>query len=501
MRDNLKKITRLLAAWALILGWSHLAWGMSTVELPVPTDPTVSFRIVFEAGSQHDPTGKEGLASLTATMLSEGGTTQNTYDQILQKLYPMAAGYGVSVDKEMAVFTGRVHKDHLNVYIDLLTQAIVHPTFAAEDFERNKTDVLNYLDRTLRYSNDEAFAKQMLYDAIFAGTPYGHPDAGLPASVRGITLNDVKEFYRTHYTSANVVIGIGGGFDAALVERLKSALGSLPTQGPAAVAKSAPKMPDGIDVVLVDKETQSTAISIGFPINLLRGDRDFYALWIANSWLGEHRNSSSHLYQVIRETRGLNYGDYSYIEYYPNGWRSQFPAPNHARRQQFFEIWIRPVQNDAAHFALRAAIRELQSLIDNGMTQEGFDLTKKFLKKYVRHYAPTTDTRLGYKLDDAFYGIPDHLATAEKILGELTLADVNAAVRKHLQTSDMKIAMITKDARAMKQALASNAPSPMTYDNPKSAEIMEEDKTIAVYPLKIDAAKVVVVPVDSTFIR
>ena len=40
---------------------------------------------------------------------------------------------------------------------------------------------------------------------------------------------------------------------------------------------------------------------------------------IANSWLGEHRNSSSHLYQVIRETRGLNYGDYSYIECFPGG--------------------------------------------------------------------------------------------------------------------------------------------------------------------------------------
>ncbi len=49
----------------------------------------------------------------------------------------------------------------------------------------------------------------------------------------------------------------------------------------------------------------------------MRGDEDFYPLAVANSWLGEHRNSSSHLYQVIREERGLNYGDYSYIEYFP----------------------------------------------------------------------------------------------------------------------------------------------------------------------------------------
>ena len=489
----------LTAAITIPLGQS--AFAIEVVELPVPTDPTVAFRIMFKAGSQNDPAGKEGLASLTASMISEGGTAVNTYEQILKELYPMAAGYGVNLDKEMTVVAGRAHKDNVAAYTDLLTQAITQPAFAEADFERIRNDALNYLDRTLRYSNDEAFGKQMLYDAIFAGTPYGHPDAGLPASVRSITLDDVKNFYRAHYTSGNVVIGIGGSYDQALLERLKTALGALPSAPPALVAKSVPKSPDGIDVVLVDKDTKSTAISIGYPFDLIRGERDFYALWIANSWLGEHRNSSSHLYQVIREIRGMNYGDYSYIEYYPNGWRYQTPPPNAARRQQFFEVWLRPVPNENAHFALRAAIREVQKLIDNGMTQTDFDLTKKFLKKYVRHYAPTTDLRLGYRLDDAFYGIPDHLATAGKMFDELTLADVNAAVRKYLQTKNLKIAMITTDAAAVKVALVSDAASPMTYENTKPATVLEEDQAIAAYPLKIRAEKIVIVPVDSTFVK
>ncbi len=60
---------------------------------------------------------------------------------------------------------------------------------------------------------------------------------------------------------------------------------------------------DGLEFLLIDKDVESTAISLGFPITLLRSDADFAAMWLANSWLGEHRNSSSHLYQVIRETR------------------------------------------------------------------------------------------------------------------------------------------------------------------------------------------------------
>ncbi len=111
---------------------------------------------------------------------------------------------------------------------------------------------------------------------------------------------------------------------------------------------------------------------------------------IANSWLGEHRNSSSHLYQVIREERGLNYGDYSYIEYYPGGGGFTVPPQNVARRQQIFEIWIRPVPNETRHFALRAALREFQKLVDNGLTENEFQLTRGFLSKYALHYAATT---------------------------------------------------------------------------------------------------------------
>jgi len=70
------------------------------VQLKVPSDPTISFAIWFKVGSQNDPTGKEGLANLTAAMLTEASTQQNSYDQILEKLYPMAASYGASVDKE-----------------------------------------------------------------------------------------------------------------------------------------------------------------------------------------------------------------------------------------------------------------------------------------------------------------------------------------------------------------------------------------------------------------
>lgn len=470
------------------------------VLLPVPGDPTISFRLWFQVGSQNDPPGKEGLAALTASMLSEASTRQHRYDQILELLYPMAAGYSTTSGVEMTVLVGRVHQDNLDEYYRLLMQAVLEPAFLQEDLDRLKSDVTNYLENQLRYASDEELGKAMLYQEIFAGTPYGHLPLGTVQAVKSITLDDIRGFYRTHYTRDNVVIGLGGGYPSELVQRLVDDLNRLPAGTPPRVAAPQPRPLDSIRVTIVEKDANATAISLGFPIDIVRGPRAWYALAVANSWLGEHRNSSSHLFQVLREQRGLNYGDYSYIEHFPNGGARTKPPTNVARRQQLFEIWLRPVPHETRHFALRAAIRELQQLIDRGLSQQQHELTTDFLRDYVLNYATTTSQRLGYALDDRFYGISgSHLDRFRQLMSEVTREEVHQAVRDHLQHPGMQIVFVTRDAEALKQALVADAPSPITYATPKSDEVLAEDQQISRFPLKIRAEDVKIVPVETLF--
>lgn len=463
-------------------------------------DPTVCFRLWFMMGSQYDPPGKEGLAAITAAMLTEASTKQHSYEEILDLLSPMASGYGSSVGVDMTVISGRVHKDNLKDYVPLLMQAVLEPAFKQEDLDRIKSSVLNTLENTLRYSSDEDLAKAELYNTIFAGTGYGHLPEGTIAGVKSITLDDVRKFYRFAFWRENLVIGIGGGYSPEVVEELRTQLARLPSSILIDRLSIGPQPLKGIHVKIIEKDCESTAISLGFPINVHRGEKDWYALAVANSWLGEHRNSSSHLYQVLREQRGLNYGDYSYIEQFPNGGELQMPPTNVARHQQIFEMWIRPVPHSARHFALRTALREFKHVVDNGMTEEDFLATRKFLQKYIQHYAPTTMDRLGYALDDRFYGINgSHLDLYAKRLNELTLADVNAAIKKYWQCENLQIVMVTKDAQALKEALVNNTPSPYTYPTPKPASLLKEDEEIVKYPLPIKAENVTIVPVSEVF--
>ncbi|UCG86051.1 MAG: insulinase family protein [Gemmatimonadota bacterium] len=481
-----------------------------TITLEEPDSPFVAFNVWVKAGSQDDPQGKEGLAALTASLLSDGSTTIDSYQEILEKLYPMAAGYGYNVDKEMTVFRGRIHIDNLEPYYELFRNALLSPAFKQEDFDRVKSQTMNYLERSRRFNRDEELSKELLFSVAYARTPYEHPEEGYVESVRSITLEDVRGFYDTYYMSNNIVAGVGGGYPSGFAQQVRTDFDSLPVGTITQPPPPDPPMPDGFHVLIVEKQTDATAISLGFPISLVRGDPDFFALLAANSWFGEHRNSFSHLYQVIRESRGMNYGDYSYIEAYPRGFTTQVPPTNVARRHHLFEIWIRPISltepgnlHDRTLFATRAALRELKLLVDNGMPADTVEATKQFLRNYTVNWGSTITRRLAYAIDDAFYDHPGdgYLSAIRPGLARLTADDVNAAITRHLQYDNMYIVFVTADAEGMKQKLLSGEPTPITYAGEKSAEHMAEDELIASFPIPVTEENITIIGINDVFER
>jgi zinc protease len=110
--------------------------------------------------------------------------------------------------------------------------------------------------------------------------------------------------------------------------------------------------------------------------------------------------------------------------------------------------------------------------------------------------------RLGYAMDDRFYGIKgSHLEIFRRTLDELTLAEVNAAIKKHLQYKNLQIVFVTKDGKALKEALVHETPSPIKYAMPKPASVYAEDREISVFPLHIRAEDVRIVPVSELFMK
>ena len=467
-----------------------------------PTLPQVVVKLAFSAGSAHDPKGKEGLAALTASMIAEAGSRGMRIDEIKKSLYPFAGSFGAQADKELTTFTAVIHRDNWKTLADTALLQLSEPGFRDEDFKRLKDTQLNALTQNLRNFNEEELGKEVLQDAIFAGTPYGHPVLGTVAGITAITLDDVKAFAKAAYTRAALIAGVSGDAPKEYLDRVKAELGKLPA-GPALPPPSGvvARRPSGLEVEIVQKETRATAISFGAPIEVTRAHPDYAALSVAKVWLGEHRSSQSHLYQRIRELRGMNYGDYAYIEAFPRGMFQFFPDPNVPRRSQLFEVWIRPVVPENARMALRIALFEVGRLIKNGLTEEDFQATREYLMKNVYLLTSTQEQQLGYAIDSKWYGIPDFTTMMRERLAKLTRAEVNAALRKHFSAKDLSVVIITKEADALKAKLLADDASTITYDSEKPKEVTDEDKVIGSLKLGLKPASVRITPVEDVFAK
>lgn len=471
------------------------------VGLQAPNSPLVTLRVMVDAGSVDDPAGLNGLNALTAMMIGQGGTKERSYEQLTTALYPWAASVSAQYDKEVTTIVGEVHRDHLEPFYEMFRDLIIAPRLDAADFERNRDYLTNAIVSSLRGNDDEALGKQTLNALLYAGHPYEATEMGTERGLAAVTLDDVRAFHVARYTRDNLVVGVSGGYPDGFLERIETDLvAGLPMSETPRDALPAPRALDGRELLLVEKDAIATAVSIGFPLDVTRADSDFYPLMVANSYFGEHRTFNGRLMNQMRGLRGLNYGDYSYIENFIQDGGSTFPAPNTPRRQQFFSIWIRPVPHHNAAFALRQAVRELALLVEHGLSEADFEATREYLMNYSTLYVQTGSRRLGYALDSTFYGTGFFVDEIRDRLSAMTMEEVNAAITRHLQADNLAIAVVTRDAEVFRDALLSDEPSSVTYNTEVGADILAEDEAIKSYPLAINLDRVRIVPVDQMFV-
>jgi zinc protease len=498
----------------LVILFFGLSQALEVVELPLPNANKVVVKLMFRNGSISDPSGKEGLTFLTANLITQGGTDKMSFSEIQDFIYPMAVNYSVTVDKEVTIFTFEIHKDFLGKFYPVITGLILKPSFTTEDFERVRVNQQNYVDQVIRASSDEEYSKKALEDLLFRGTNYQHMKQGKSSSVTTLTLEDVKAHYQKYFTRNNLMLGIAGNYSNEYLNQLKSDIGKLPNTKPIIPKPDKAREPAGINVEIIAKESAfGSAIFTGFPLEINRSNDDFAALMVANSYLGEHRKAYSKLYQEIRQKRSMNYGDYSYIEWYDNGGRYMLPPPGVPRHSNYFAIWIRPVQIASqlkqqyeelsdiqvghAHFALRMAFHELDKLLKNGLSRYDFESTRSFLRSYIKLYVQTPADRLGFLMDSKFYGRENYIDELDQLLAKLTLEDVNKAIKKYWQTDNMFVTIVTdaSEAEPLAKSLKENLPSPMSYSNIVKAglsdNIVKDDEVVAKWPLNIKNVKII----------
>ncbi len=478
-----------------------IAIPVEVVAQPSATSLLVDVSIIVHSGAAMDPPGKKGLAALTAAMITDAGSAALTIQEINSAMYPIASSFNAQVDKEMTRLSGQVHRDNLAAWYTLASGQLLSPGWREQDLQRVRTQLVNAIRTSLVGNNDEELGKEVLYSRIYGPNhPYGSLNEGNSADVAALTLADVQRFYEQHYTVRNITLGLAGGYPETFPARVSGDLQALPAGERQKLSVPQPRSIAANNAVIIKKETPAVAVSFGFPIDLRRGDDDWVALWLVRSWLGEHRSSAGHLYGRIRETRGMNYGDYAYIEYFPRGMFLTQPDTNLGRQQQIFQVWLRPLRNNNdAQFATRTALFELSKLIENGMSEQDFSSSRSYLAKYVSLLTDGQSRRLGYALDSRYYGMDSFTDYVQQKLDRLTLADVNRVIRENLRTDNLQYVFVSRDADELRDRLVSGARSGMSYDAAQPDEVLLEDRMIESLPIIFDAEDISIIDSERVF--
>lgn len=281
-----------------------LSNGLRVIVVPKRDIPLVATRLMIRTGGAADPQGKEGLASLTASVLTQG-TKRRSAEEIARGIEALGATLDSSASWDSSAVDVSVMSTNLEQALAFVADVVRHAAFAGEEFERERAQAIDAVEVSL--SQPRTLATAVLSRMIYADRPYGSNLEGTASSLGNLSREDLLRFHAAHYRPANSVLLFAGDVqpEAAfgIAEKLFGSWprGSAPQASTSAAAKaSSPR------VVVVDMpEAGQAAVVVGRE-GISRTDPAYYRALVANSVLGG--GYSSRLNQEIRIRRGLSYG-------------------------------------------------------------------------------------------------------------------------------------------------------------------------------------------------
>lgn len=455
------------------------------LQMSDPNSPNIYIQAFIQTGSAMDPTGQEGLAHYTAKGMIGGGAASWSAEAFRNRLYTTGNEFKLVVDREYTSIRLRCHLDHADLCLETFLAALTQPTFENEAMARISEEALYHVTEGI-LSNEEALGDEVLNTVLYEGHPYGHPVAGRGGTLALLTPEYAKSFHATQYLRSTVRVGIGGGFNDTHLQTLQDGLQLLSTKMAPDRALQSPVRVTGRQLIVISTDTPVTGFHLGHNHVVTRGHEDWPALYLATLAFGAHRQSSGRLFESLRTQRGLNYGDYAYTEAFTQFGGSTFPEQGVTRRLPMFYLWLRPTSIANGPFALKLALSELEQWVEHGLEDEEFQTVKKYALGHLPLEAQNIGRRLSYALNGNISETPNLLETLPAKLEELTLEQVNAAVRRHITPDNLIIVSVSGEGSELVERLKAGQTTPIQYMNvTPGPEQAKKDADIAVKELGI----------------
>ena len=338
---------------------SVLANGMILLTSEQRALPMVSIELLIDAGSRHDVPKQEGLANLTARLLTYG-TQRRTALQISDTLDFIGAGLSAGCSEDLASLSMTVLKKDLATGLELLAEVLTQSTFPQDEIDRQKQSIIASIKAREESPGD--IAGRRFAAALYPQSPYGRPVEGSEVSVKGLEQQSLRAFYERYYRPNRTILSVVGDISHQDIARALNEAFRSWAKGEPATPPVAPSKIGSAEIIRVNKDLTQANVVLGHE-GVGRENPDYYAIQVMNYILGGGGFASRTL-DSIRNERGLAYSVYSYFS----------AEKGHGT----FEL-VMQTKNDTALEAIRIAKAEIHRMREELVTEGELSDAKDYL--------------------------------------------------------------------------------------------------------------------------
>ncbi len=384
--------------------------------------PVVSVQVSFLGGVRFEEESNNGINSFTAVMLTKGTKEQNSLE-IAKKVERMAGSLGGFSGYNSFGLTFTFLNQHFEEAFKLLTEVIRQPSFDREEMEKRRKLIL----ASIRQQEDDLgrLVFKLFRKTLYEKHPYGMDTLGTLDSIQRLTQKDLREYYKRIAVPENMVLTVVGDVDQRqVVLAVKKSFGDLKAESlRVPIIPQEPHVQKKRVAELVKQKEQAHFV-LGF-LGISYDHPDSYALTVLDAALS---GQGGRLFRELRDKESLAYA----LDF--------MAQPN--LDPGFIGVYM-GTHPDKLETAIKAVLRLLQKVKEEGVTGEEVERAKKYLIGNFEIGLQTNSAQANQMSLDEVYGLGfDHYQRYPRKIENVTKKDVDRVAKKYLNLESYSVAIV-----------------------------------------------------------
>jgi predicted Zn-dependent peptidase len=267
--------------------------------------------IYVRTASVHESRQQMGISHLLEHMVFKG-TERRSAKQLALELEVRGGSLDAFTGRDYTSYQAHTLDADLPLAVEILTDIVRRPLLRESDLEPERNVILEEINGVADTPDDLVF--ELHAETLWPDHPYGYSILGTPATLAGLSTQELRGLHRDAYFRGNCVIAAAGNVnhDQLLTVLEREGWFEGGADQPVRIAPAALPARRGV----CRRETRDTAqthIVMGSDTFPLRDNRRFPLAILVNVFGG---GMSSRLFQRVREELGLAYAVFAYKTFY-----------------------------------------------------------------------------------------------------------------------------------------------------------------------------------------